>query len=140
MEAGLAVPLIAFLSQLVTQKKCKVMKEIKAFIRTKKVNDVALNLQKNNFCCFSIFEGDGSGNFSDPKKEYPSLKHPYLHYKIAKLEIVCDRENESAIVEIIKEHAYTGKSGDGLIYVSNVESRVRIRTGKRKNGESSHSH
>ena len=107
------------------------MKEIKAFIRTKKVNDVALNLQNNSFCCFSIFEGDGSGNFSDPDKEYPSLKHPYLHYKIAKLEIVCNKEDERAIVEIIKEHAYTGKSGDGLIYASNVESRVRIRTGER---------
>lgn len=103
------------------------MKEIKAFIRTNKVNDVALQLQKNSFCCFSVFEGDGSGNFSDPDKEYPSLRHPYLHYKIAKLEIVCDKADEKAIIKIIKEHAYTGKSGDGLIYVVNVEQKLRIR-------------
>ncbi len=96
------------------------MKEIKAFIRTNKVNDVALNLQKNSFCCFSIFEGDGSGNFSDPDKEYPSLSHPFLHYKIAKLEIVCNKDDVNKIVKIIKEHARKGKSYDGLFYVTNV--------------------
>ncbi|GGK18624.1 hypothetical protein GCM10007962_11000 [Yeosuana aromativorans] len=103
------------------------MKEIKAFFRINRVNDVALNLQKNGFCCFSLFEGDGSGKLSDPDKEYPSLRHPFLHYKIAKLEIVCNKEDENAIVKIIKEHAHTGKSGDGLIYVTNVEQKVRIR-------------
>jgi nitrogen regulatory protein P-II 1 len=117
---------MALLSQLINQKN-KVMKEIKAFIRTNKVNDVAFNLQKNSFCCFSIFEGDGSGKYSDPDNEYPSLRHPFLHYKIAKLEIVCNKEDEDTIVKIIKEHAHTGKSGDGLIYVSNVEQKVRIR-------------
>lgn len=103
------------------------MKEIKAFIRTTKVNNVAQNLQKGGFCCFSLFEGDGSGNFSDPDKEYPSLRHPYLHYKIAKLEIVCNKEDENTIIKIIKEQAHTGKSGDGLIYVVNVEQKTRIR-------------
>jgi len=103
------------------------MKEIKAFIRTNKVNDVAMNLQKGGFYCFSIFEGEGSGNLSDPDKEYPSLEHPFLHYKIAKLEIVCNKADENTIVKIIKEHAHTGKSGDGLIYVSHVEQKVKIK-------------
>lgn len=104
------------------------MKEIKAFIRTKKVNDVAYNLQKNGYCCFTVFEGDGAGDrFSDPKKEYPSLKHPYLHYKIAKLEIVCAAKDSENIIQIIKKHAHTGNSGDGLIYVVNVEQKTRIR-------------
>jgi nitrogen regulatory protein P-II 1 len=107
------------------------MKEIKAFIRPEKINAVALNLRKNGYCCFTVFEGDGSGNYSDPKKEYPSLKHPYLHNKVAKLEIVCNKKDEKAIVQIIKEHAYTGKSGDGLIYVVKVEDKLRIRDGLR---------
>ena len=74
------------------------MKEIKAFIRPGKVSEVALNLQKNGFCCFTFFEGNGSGKYADPKKEYPSLKHPYLHSKTAKLEIVCDRKDEKPII------------------------------------------
>jgi len=103
------------------------MKEIKAFIRPGKVSEVALNLQKNGFCCFTFFEGDGSGKYVDPKKEYPSLKHPYLHSKTAKLEIVCDSKNEESIIKIIRESAHTGRSGDGLIYVVDVNSKIRIR-------------
>jgi len=103
------------------------MKEIKAFIRPNKVSEVALNLQKNGFCCFTFFEGDGSGNFVDPKNEYPSLKHPYLHSKIAKLEIVCKKVDERAIISIIKQSAHTGRSGDGLIYVVDVSEKIRVR-------------
>ncbi len=103
------------------------MKEIKAFIRPSKVNAVALNLRKNDFCCFTFFEGDGSGKYSDPKKEYPSLKHPYLHSRVAKLEIVCNKNDEKAIIQIIKDSAQTGKSGDGLIYVVDVTNKLRVR-------------
>jgi len=103
------------------------MKEIKAFIRPSKVNVVASNLRKNGFCCFSFFEGDGYGKYSDPLKEYPSLKHPYLHSTIAKLEIVCDEKDEKAIIKIIKKCACTGKSGDGLIYVVNIDHKLRVR-------------
>jgi nitrogen regulatory protein P-II 1 len=103
------------------------MKEIKAFIRPNKVNDVALSLRKNDFCCFTFFEGDGSGRYSDPENEYPSIKHPYLHCRIAKLEIVCEKKDEKEIIRIIKECACTGKSGDGLIYVVDVKHKQRIR-------------
>ncbi len=105
------------------------MREIKAFIRPSKVNDVALNLRKNGFCCFTFFEGEGSGKYSDPKKEYPSIKHPYLHSRIAKLEIVCDKKDEQPIIGIIRDIAQTGNSGDGLIYVVDVVYKSRIRNG-----------
>ena len=80
------------------------MREIKAFIRPGKVSEVAMNLKKNGFCCFTFFEGDGSGEYVDSKKEYPSLKHPYLHSKTAKLEVVCDIERRK-----INYRNYQGK-------------------------------
>lgn len=103
------------------------MKEIKAFIRPGKVSEVALNLQKSGFCCFTFFEGEGSGKYVDPKNEYPSLKHPYLHGKTTKLEIVCNASDKDAIISVIKSRAHTGRSGDGLIYVVDVENKIRIR-------------
>jgi nitrogen regulatory protein P-II 1 len=103
------------------------MKEIKAFIRPNKVNKVAMQLRKQKFCCFTVFEGDGSGDYSDPNNEYPSLKHPYLHNKISKLEIVCDKQDVNTITKIIKDNARTGYSGDGLIYVVDVTFKSRIR-------------
>ena len=103
------------------------MKEIKAFIRTDKLNKVAQKLKENNFYCFSVFEGEGVGNYADPNKEYPSLRHPFLHNKVVKLEIVCEKEKVDNIVTIIKTFAHTGESGDGIIYVMDVEQKIKIK-------------
>lgn len=103
------------------------MKEIKAFIRPEKLNRLAKHLKKEKFCCFTVFEGEGVGDYADPKTKFPSLKFPYLHNKVVKLEMVCDKEDVINIVKIIKDFAQTGERGDGLIYVSNVEQKIRIR-------------
>lgn len=105
------------------------MKEIKAFIRPERLIDVAKNLKKEHYCCFTVFEGEGVGNFVDPETEFPSLKFPFLHNKVVKIEIVCEKERVDKIIGIIRKSAQTGKSGDGLIYVVNVENKVRIRDG-----------
>ncbi len=103
------------------------MKEIKAFIRPEKLNTVTDNLRREQFCCFTVFEGEGVGNYADPETKFPSLRFPFLHSKVIKLEIVCNQEDVKSIVAIIKEHAHTGKSGDGLIYISPVDQQIRIR-------------
>lgn len=103
------------------------MKEIKAFIRPEKLTVLAEHLKKEQFCCFTVFEGEGVGKYADPKTKFPSLKHPFLHNKVVKLEIVCNKEDVDNIIRIIKDYAQTGEPGDGLIYVSNVEQRIRIR-------------
>jgi nitrogen regulatory protein P-II 1 len=104
------------------------MKEIKAFIRTDKLNRVAEQLKKNKFCCFTVFEGEGVGNYADPETEYPSLKFPFLHNKVIKLEIVCKKEKVNDIIKVIKTNAHTGESGDGIIYVMDVDQKIKIKT------------
>lgn len=103
------------------------MKEIKAFIRPEKLNKLAEHLKKEKFCCFTVFEGEGVGDYADPITKFPSLKHPFLHNKVVKIELVCDKEDVDSIIKIIKDFGQTGDRGDGLIYVSNVEKRIRIR-------------
>tara|TARA_R110002050_G_scaffold200990_2_gene336065 strand:- start:1037 stop:1183 length:147 start_codon:yes stop_codon:yes gene_type:complete len=46
------------------------MKEIKAFIRKEKPNEVAKHLKENQFCCFTVFEGEGVGDYIDPETEF----------------------------------------------------------------------
>lgn len=46
---------------------------------------------------------------------------------MAKLEIVCKKEDVQEIVKILSEH---GQTGDGIIYVSQVEQIFKARTGK----------
>ena len=108
------------------------MKEIKAFIRPEKLNEVAKSLKKDQFCCFTVFEGEGVGDYSDEGKQFPSLKFPFLHNKIVKIEIVCNKEDVDKLIDTIRAHARTGERGDGLIYVSSVERQVRVRDGETK--------
>ncbi len=60
--------------------------------------------------------------------------------EVVKIEIESDDENVEKIIDVLRRHAQTGKSGDGLIYVSSLDYSVRIRTGERNLGPSSHSH
>ncbi|MBV36186.1 MAG: hypothetical protein CMP47_12165 [Rickettsiales bacterium] len=39
------------------------------------------------------------------------------------------------IIKVIREHAKTGKSGDGLIYVSSVDYSIKIRNGEHSDGK-----
>jgi nitrogen regulatory protein P-II 1 len=48
-----------------------------------------------------------------------------------KLEIVCRDELVKEVVAIIEQVAHTGLRGDGKIYVTPVETVVRISTGER---------
>lgn len=47
--------------------------------------------------------------------------------------MVTEKENVAEILNILTKHAQTGKSGDGLIYVSNVDYSVKIKTGEYNN-------
>lgn len=105
------------------------MKEIKAFIRSEKFNHVYEALRKEGYCCLTVFEGEGTGKYTAKSKGWPSLKFPYLHSKVTKLEMVCKKEDLNRIIQIIRENASSGRSGDGLIYVSEVEKVIRVRDG-----------
>lgn len=50
--------------------------------------------------------------------------------EFAKLVLVCKKEEVSPIVEVILENAHSGIKGDGMIYVSEVEQAIHIRTGR----------
>ena len=46
-----------------------------------------------------------------------------------KVEVVVDNEKVDAVINAIAEAAKTGEIGDGKIFISQVDSVVRIRTG-----------
>lgn len=47
------------------------------------------------------------------------------------LEVVVDDEMVDAVVNVIQKYAHTGNTGDGKIFVVNVEEVVKIRTNER---------
>ena len=48
-----------------------------------------------------------------------------------KFEVACNDELLERAIEAIQQAAYTGRIGDGKIFVSPVEDAIRVRTGER---------
>lgn len=111
------------------------MKEIKAFMRPEMFDDMYAILKREDYCCVTLTEAEGTGRYSDKENlEYPTVKVPYMHSKILKLEIVAPDKDVDDIIKIIKKHGRTGSRGDGIIYVIDVERAVHIRTGVEDEG------
>lgn len=105
------------------------MKEIKAYIRSRKADVVLGALEEMGVCDISLIDVMGVGQLADPKSARYSIKYVEKYSEVAKLEIVCKDDQVHRIVETIREKAYTGMSGDGMIYVSAVDMALKIRTG-----------
>jgi nitrogen regulatory protein PII len=106
------------------------MKKIEAYIKPHKLSAVVMALQKvNGFGGMSVVEVKGFGRrepISAPRTRIDDLIDfsPYV-----RIEIFCSDEASEEIVAAIVHSAHTGLRGDGKIYVSTVESAVRIING-----------
>jgi len=105
------------------------MKSVKAYIRTIKVDEVVHRLEQEGICDMTIIDVMAIGRDADPKNSKYSIDLMEKFARIAKMEIVCKDDKIHHIVEIIRQAAYTGSPGDGIIYVTPVEMAVKIRTG-----------
>jgi nitrogen regulatory protein PII len=107
------------------------MKEIKAFVRPEEFDDMYAALKHAGFCCVTVTQCEGTGKYKDPERpELPSLKVPFMHSEVLKLEIVARDKDVDSIIQLIEKHGKTGRRGDGMIYIINVERAVHIRTGE----------
>ena len=48
-----------------------------------------------------------------------------------KLEVIVEDEDSERVAEAIKNAAYSGKIGDGKIFIYNIDQVIRIRTGEK---------
>lgn len=108
------------------------MKEIKAYIKPHKLSSVTLALQQIkglDGISISNVRGFGRGR---AKTAPDRITEDFLDFvPRVKIEIVCRDNLVEEIVSTIENTARTGLRGDGKIYVSEVQSAVRISTGER---------
>lgn len=105
------------------------MKEIKAFIRASKTESVLEKLGMLGIDGITLGEVMGLGALADPRNARYSIAAVKRYSKLTKLEIVCSDQDVHAIVEALRETAYSGAPGDGIIFVSELDMAVKIRTG-----------
>ena len=107
------------------------MKEIKAYIRLDKAEDVIHALEKAGVPGLTAIEVKAVGAYIDSTHAKYSLSYIERVSPITKLEIVCKDEDVERLVDVITKKACTGRKGDGMIFVSDINSAIKIRTGER---------
>lgn len=107
------------------------MKEIKAYIRVIKAEDVIHAIEDAGVPGFTAIEVKAIGAAIEPERARYSIDYDEKISLITKIEVVCKDGDVERLVNIIQEKAYTGHRGDGIIFVSDVARAVKIRTGEK---------
>lgn len=106
------------------------MKKIEAIIKPFKLDDVKDALNKDGITGMTVTEVKGFGRQRGHKEIYRGAEYTVDFVPKIKLDIVVDDTLVDKVIQSITKNAYTGKLGDGKIFVTPVEKTVRIRTGE----------
>jgi nitrogen regulatory protein PII len=110
------------------------MKKIEAIIRPFKLEDVKIALVNAGIVGMTVSEVRGFGRQKGQVERYRGSEFTVEFLQKLKLEIVVDDDRVDTVVNAIQEAARTGEIGDGKIFVSTIDSVLRIRTGDRDSG------
>jgi nitrogen regulatory protein P-II 1 len=94
------------------------MKKIEAVVRKEKFQDIYKVLEKSGIGGLTVLEARGFG------------RHRNGLCDKVKLEIYVDEFQIEKVVEMIRQIAKTGETGDGKIAILPLENLYRIRTGE----------
>lgn len=106
------------------------MKEIKAYIRHEKAEIVIRKLEEAGITGMTVLDANALANWADEVSFSYSIKYVQKYSSVVKIELICKKEQLDKLVNVIAKYGHTGKSGDGWIFVSDVELAVRIKTGE----------
>jgi len=104
---------------------------VTAIIKPHKLDDVKAALRDVGVLGMTVTEVKGFGRQGGKTETYRGAEYTIDFLPKVKLEIVCDSYDSDKIVDTIASAASTGKIGDGKIWVVEVDSITRIRTGER---------
>ncbi len=106
------------------------MKKIEAIIRHFKLDEIKAALNAGHVQGMTLTEVRGFGRQKGHTHEYRGAEYNVDFIPKVKVEIVCTDEESQAVIDTILQVARTGEVGDGKIFVSDLASVVRIRTGE----------
>ena len=107
----------------------KKMKKIEAIIRPFKLEDVKIALVNSGIVGMTVSEVRGFGRQKGQVERYRGSEFTVEFLQKLKVEVVVENEKVSSVIDAIAEAAKTGEIGDGKIFISSIDSVVRIRTG-----------
>jgi len=105
------------------------MKKIEAIIRPFKLEDVKIALVNSGIVGMTVSEVRGFGRQKGQVERYRGSEFTVEFLQKLKVEVVVENEKVNSVIGAIAEAAKTGEIGDGKIFITSIDSVVRIRTG-----------
>jgi len=105
------------------------MKNIEAIIRPFKLEDVKIALVNSGIVGMTVSEVRGFGRQKGQVERYRGSEFTVEFLQKLKVEVVVEDERVNSVIDAIAEAAKTGEIGDGKIFITSIDSVVRIRTG-----------
>lgn len=109
------------------------MKQITAVVKPFKLDDVKAALEVLGVQGLTVSEVQGFGRQRGHTEVYRGAEYTVDFVPKVKIEVIVGDGDVEKLVGAIVEAARTGKIGDGKVWVTPVESLIRVRTGERDN-------
>lgn len=109
------------------------MKLVIAIIQPHRLDVVRDSLLAIGIEGMTVTEVRGYGRQKGHKEVYRGAEYTISFIPKLKLEVAVPDDRAEAVVDAIQKGAQTGKIGDGKIFVVDLESALRVRTGERDN-------
>lgn len=104
------------------------MKLLKAFVRTHKLEEIVRALEAAKAPGITVSRVHGVGYGYAPNMFTLSESEMSRAQTMAKVEVVCADTQVDHLVDALISSAQTGLRGDGIVFVTEVERAIRIRT------------
>ena len=107
------------------------MKLITAIVKPFTLEDVKTGLEQTGILGMTVSEVQGYGRQKGHTEVYRGAEYDIALVPKIRIEIVVDDNDVADVTDIVVKAAQTGRIGDGKVWVSSVDSVVRVRTGER---------
>jgi len=106
------------------------MKLITAIIKPFKLDEVKTALREAGVVGMTLTEVRGFGRQGGHTETYRGAEYQIDFVPKTKIELVVDDDQVDRLVDLLVESARSGKIGDGKVWVTPIDTLVRIRTGE----------
>jgi len=107
------------------------MKLITAIIKPAKIDDIKVALQAAGVQGMTVSEVSGFGHQKGHTEIYRGSEYTVDFIPKMRIEILVDDSEAANIVDLIVTNANTNTIGDGKVWVTPIDSVIRVRTGER---------
>ncbi|AXB44264.1 P-II family nitrogen regulator [Amycolatopsis albispora] len=107
------------------------MKLITAIVKPFTLDDIRSALEQLGVLGMTVSEVQGYGRQKGHTEVYRGAEYAVDFVAKIRVEVVTDDANVEKVIEAIVDAAHTGKIGDGKVWVTAVDTVIRVRTGER---------